>query len=70
MKCQHAEIEGSWNSINNGLLEAEHVDDILETCGWTRGGCPRHKETWQRNNNVDNAIKEKRKAWKQWKIRF
>ena len=63
-KCQHVpvEVEGSWSTIKNGLLEAAD-----ETCGWTRGGCPRHKETWWWNNEVDNVIKEKRKTWKLWK---
>ena len=40
---------------------------VYETCRWTRGGCPWHKETWWWNNEVDNVIKEKRKAWKLWK---
>ena len=64
MKCQQipADVESAWESIRNGLLEA--ADEI---CGWTRGGCPCHKETWWWNNDVDNAVKEKRKGWKQWK---
>ena len=64
MKCQQipAEVESAWESIENGLLEA--ADEIY---GWTRGGCPRNKETWWWNNDVDNGLKEKRKAWKQWK---
>ena len=63
-KCQDipADIEGLWTSIKNVLLDAAD-----ETCGWTRGGCPRHKETWWWNSDVDNIIKEKRKAWQQWK---
>ena len=64
MKCQQipAEVENAWEYIKNGLLEA--ADDI---CGWTRGGCPRHKETWWWNIEVDHAVKKKQKAWKQWK---
>ena len=45
-----------------GLLEA--ADEI---CRWARGGCPWHKETWWWNNEMGNAVKEKQKAWKQWK---
>ena len=62
MKCQTlpARVENGWKSIKNGLLEA--ADEI---CGWTRGGCERHKETWQWNETVDNVVKVKRKAWKQ-----
>ena len=58
-KCQHVptKVEGSWSTIKNGLLKTAD-----ETCGWTQGGCPRHKETWWWNNEVDNVIKEKHKA--------
>ena len=66
MKCQqiHAEVKSAWKSIKYGLLEA--ADKI---CGWTRGGCPRHKETWWWNNDVDSAVKEKQMTWKRWKNR-
>ena len=62
MKCQQipAEVDNAWEYIKNGLLEA--ADEIF---GWTRGGCPRHKEIWWWNNEVDNAVKEKRKTWQQ-----
>ena len=42
MKCQQipAEVESAWEYTKNRLREA--ADEI---CGWTRGGCPRHKET-------------------------
>ena len=56
-----AEVESARGYIKNGLLEA--ADEI---CGWTRGGCPRHKETWWWSNDVDNTVNKKRKAWKQW----
>ena len=62
MKCQQisAEVESAWEYVKSGLLEA--VDEI---CGWTRDRCPRQKETWWWSNDVDSAMKEKRKAWKQ-----
>ena len=54
--------QSAWESIKNWLLEAAD-----ETCGWTQGGCPWHKETWWWNNDVENAVKEKQKTWEQWK---
>ena len=64
MKCQKipTEMDTAQEYIRDGPLEA--ADEI---CGWTRGGCPQHKETWWWNSEVKNAVKEKRKAWKQWK---
>ena len=55
-------VDGAWIYLKTALLEAAG-----ETCGWTKGGCQRHKETWWWNDEVNNVIKEKRKAWKQWK---
>ena len=42
MNCQQIpiEVESTWRIIKYGLLKA--ADEI---CGWTRGGCPQHKET-------------------------
>ena len=42
-KCQDlpTAVEPAWEVIKIGLLEA--ADD---TCGWTKGGRQRHKETW------------------------
>ena len=55
-------MESIWDYIKHGHLKA--ADEI---CGWTRGECPQQKETWWWSNVVDNIVKEKRKAWKQWK---
>ena len=54
-------VENSWSVIKTSLTEA-----CEKTCGWTRGGSPRHQETWWWNENVDVAVKAKRKAWKEW----
>ena len=35
-------------------------------CGWTRGP-PRHKVTWWWNDDIEEAVKEKRRLWKSWK---
>ena len=42
MNCQQIpiEVDSIWRIIKYGLLKA--ADEI---CGWTRGGCPQHKET-------------------------
>ena len=63
MICQTflARMENSWKSIKNGLLEV--ADEI---CRCTQGGCQYHKETWWWNATVDNAVKVKQKARKQW----
>ena len=63
-KCEDmpGSVDGGWTHLKTALTEA-----AAETCGWTKGGCQRHKETWWWNDEVDNIIKEKRKAWKQWK---
>ena len=43
------------------LLEAS--DSV---CGWTKGPV-RRREMWWWNRDVDNAVKEKRRLWKEWK---
>ena len=35
-------------------------------CGWTKR-LPKHKVTWWWNEDVDIAVKEKRRFWKSWK---
>ena len=64
VKCQNlpANVDNAWDVLSKGILEATD-----ETCGWTKGGVQRHKETWWWNEIVDDAIKAKRKAWKLWK---
>ena len=62
INCQNIseEVESAQAYIKKRLPEA--ADEI---CGQTQAGCSLHKETWWQNNVVDNAKKEKRKAWKQ-----
>ena len=43
-----------WNKIKTCLLDTSDT-----TCGWTRGGNPRLKETWWWNDVMDCTIKEK-----------
>ena len=51
--------ENGWKSIKSGLLMLQ--------MRWTKGGCQEHKEIWWQDKTVDNAVKVKRKAWRQWK---
>ena len=62
--------DGSMEDGNVEDLWASFVEDLLTsadtTCGWTKGP-PRHKVTWWWNENVEFAVKEKRRLWKIWK---
>ena len=48
------------------FVEEEFVRYVDEICGWTRSGCPWHRQICWWNNEMDIAVNEKRKAWKQW----
>ena len=56
IKCQtiRAGVENDWNSIGNGLLEAENG-----ICRWTQHCYQWHKKAWRWNKTVHNAVKEK-----------
>ena len=54
-------VEGRWKVLKEMLLEATD-----SSCGRTKGP-PRHSETWWWNEAVDQAVKEKRRLWKDWK---
>ena len=66
----NAQLAG--NEVNGGVNEQFSVlkDNLLKAtdrvCGWTRGP-PRHKVVWWWNAEVEFAIKEKRKLYKEWK---
>ena len=55
------DMEQGWNVLKSSLLKA--CDD---SCGWTKGGCIKPRETWWWNETVEAAIKDKRKHWKAW----
>ena len=60
--------DSCWSRERLGICQKwTFLEAANEICGWKRGGCSRHKETWWWSNDVGNAVKEKRKAWKQWK---
>lgn len=47
--------------LKDSLLRA--LDNV---CGWTKGPAKLHSARWW-NDDVDKAIKEKRRLWKEWK---
>jgi len=57
-------VEESWEFLKTSFLEGTET-----VCGKIKGGPTLHNETWWWKRDVDNAIKEKRKLWKQWKDR-
>ena len=60
-KCVSA--EDYWNFVKRILLEP-----TVRRSGWTKGPA-RHRETWWRNDDVDNSFSEKFILWKKWKER-
>ena len=54
-------VNDCWEEIKSTLLSA-----CDKNCGWTKS-TPRRKETWWWDDTVSNAIKLKRKLWKEWK---
>ena len=55
------DVETTWNDLKSCVLESFDA-----TCGWTKAQQNR-KETWWWCEEVEFAIKEKRKLWKNWK---
>ena len=51
-------IEDIWKSIKEDLQASSD-----KSCGCTKGP-PRHRVTWWWTDNVDIAVKEKRRLWK------
>lgn len=58
---REASVDNLWKLLKVDLLASSDA-----TCGWTRGR-PRHRVTWWWNDNVERAVKEKRRRWKSWK---
>ena len=55
------DVGGLWSVLKSGLTGA-----CERTCGYTKGGPVKRKETWWWNDAVDAAVKLKRKLWKEW----
>ena len=50
-----------WDNLKCALLKS-----MDEACGWSKKGNWR-KQTWWWNDGVNDAVKRKRKLWKEWK---
>ena len=61
VSSQKTDVEDIWKSIKKDLLASSYT-----VFGWTKEQ-PRHSVTWWWNNNVDIAVKEKRRLRKSWK---
>ena len=60
MVKKSASVKGFWNVLKGTLLEATG-----RSYGWAKGP-PRHKETWQRNDDIKFSGKQRLlKVWKQ-----
>jgi len=60
-KKVETEVNGCWQSMRDSMIHAAE-----KVCGWTKG-CPRHKETWWWNEEVEQAINEKKKRYQIWR---
>ena len=56
-----AGVDDTWMKVKSCLLEA-----CDKTCGLTKQSSTKRKETWWCNGNIEAAIKQKRKLWKDW----
>jgi hypothetical protein len=59
-RCE-GNVEGVWNGLKSCLLEV--AEDV---CGRSKGR-PRHRETWWWNDDVAEAVDQKRKLFRVWK---
>ena len=57
VECEGMEVENLWETVRERLLTAS--DKI---CGWTKSPA-RHTVKWWWDDEVDRAIREKRKCW-------
>ena len=58
---QNQSVEEIWGTLKSSLQEAAN-----NTCGMSKKGV-RRKETWWWNEEVNDAVVMKRRAWKAWK---
>ena len=55
------DVNEHWQQMKNIMMETAHV-----TCGLSKGPC-RYKETWWWNEEVAEAVTEKKKKFRNWK---
>ena len=53
-------VEGKWTAMKEVWLKSAE-----EVCGWTKGPA-KHRETWWWNQEVEEAVENKRKCFKAW----
>ena len=58
-KC--TDVNEHWQQMKNIIMDIAQV-----TCGLSKGPC-RHKETWWWNEEVAEAVKEKKKKYGKWR---
>jgi len=59
--CKYFDVNEHCQQMNNIMMETTQV-----TCGLSENPCG-HKETWQWNEEVAEALKEKKKVYGNWK---
>jgi len=60
-KWKHLDVSEHWHKIKKIMMEtAQHI------CGMSKGPC-RHKETWWWNEEVAEAVREKKIKYRKWK---
>lgn len=59
--AQAASFDGTWEKAEAIMIEASE-----KTCGRTRGGRGRERESWWWSDEVEAVIKEKKAAYKVW----
>ena len=55
------DVNEHWQRMTNIMMDTAQV-----TCGLTKGPC-RHKETWWWNEEVAEAVREKKKKYRNWR---
>jgi len=58
---RYFDVNEHWQQMKNIMMETVHT-----TCGISKGLC-RHKETWWWNEEVAEAVREKKKKYGNWK---
>ena len=58
---KYLDVNEHWQQMKNIMMETAQV-----TCGLSKGPC-RHKETWWWNEEVTEAVIQKKKKYRNWK---
>jgi len=62
-ECKYLDVNEQWQQMKNIMMETAQV-----TCVLSKGPCS-HKETWWWNEEVAEAVREKKKKYENWKKR-